>query len=213
MGIRCRHRQGKRTRIGGWGVAIVNGYATLAEIKTYLSTTAATDDARLEAAIEAASRAIDATCRREFFATSATRYFEAEASDYISLADDLLSITQIAIDIGNRNYIALSPSDYELEPGDQPYTSIHTAPGGTQSFPTGRRGIRIQGSFGFCATGQHPQAIKAACLILAVRYFKRRDAVFGVIGTPELGYTRISAKDPEVAPLLRPYVRMDVYAC
>ena len=194
-------------------MAITNGYATLSQIKTYLSTSSTNDDARLENAIEAASRAIDAACRRVFFATSATRYFEAEASDYISLPDDLLSVTELAIDQGNRNYQALAASDYELEPGTAPYTSIHTAPGGIYSFPTGRRGIRINGSFGFCATGSHPDAINAACLILAVRYFKRRDAAFGVIGTPELGYTRILGKDPEVSALLMPFKRMAVYAC
>ena len=194
-------------------MAITNGYATLSQIKTYLSTSSTNDDARLENAIEAASRAIDAACRRTFFATSATRYFEAEATDYISLPDDLLSVTELAIDTGNRNYVALSASDYELEPGTAPYTSIHTAPGGTRYFPTGRRGIRINGSFGFCATGSHPDAINNACLILAVRYFKRRDAAFGVIGTPELGFTRIQSKDPEAASLIMPYRRMAVYAC
>lgn len=191
-------------------MAIVNGYATLAEIKTYLSTASTNDDARLESAIESASRAIDATCRRQFFATTATRYFEAEESDYLSLPDDLLSVTELAIDLGNRNYVALAATDYELEPNTTPYTSIYISPTGAQSFPLGRRGVRIQGSFGYCATGSHPQAIKSACLILAVRYFKRRDAAFGVLGTPELGYTRITSKDPEVSALLSAYRRVEV---
>lgn len=194
-------------------MAITNGYATLSQIKTYLSTASTNDDARLENAIEAASRAIDANTRRVFYATTATRYFEAEASDYISLPDDLLSITSLAVDAGNRNYVILAVSDYELEPGATPYTSIHTAPGGTRDFPLGRRGIRIEGSWGYNATGSYPDAINQACLILAVRFFKRRDAAFGVIGTPELGYTRIASKDPEVSMLLSPYRRIAVYAC
>jgi hypothetical protein len=194
-------------------VAITNGYATLSQIKTYLSTSSTNDDARLESAIEAASRSIDATCRRTFFSTTATKHFEAEASDYASLPDDLLSATAVSIDLGNRNYIVLPATDYEFEPNETPYTSIHTAPGGINSFPTGRRGMRIAGNWGFCTTGSHPDAINNACLILAVRYFKRRDAAFGVIGTPELGFTRILATDPEVKSLLMPYRKIGVYAC
>ena len=189
-------------------MAITNGYATLSQIKTYLSTSSTNDDARLENAIEAASRAIDTLCRRYFYLTSGTRYYEAEASDYISVPDDIYSISAISIDTGNRVYVALAPTDYEIEPGQAPYTSIHTAPGGTKSFPLGRRGIRITGDFGFCATGAHPDAINNACLILAVRYFKRRDAAFGVLGTPEIGFQRITARDPEVRQLLYPYIRM-----
>lgn len=189
-------------------MSITNGYATLSQIKTYLSTTSTNDDARLENAIEAASRAIDGLCRRYFFLTADTRYYEAEASDYISIPDDIYNVTEISIDAGNRNYVALASSDYELEPGQPPYMSIHTAPGSAIAFPSGRRGIKIQGNFGYCATGQYPDAINNACLILAVRYFKRRDAAFGILGTPEIGFQRITPRDPEVRQLLYPYIRM-----
>lgn len=194
-------------------MAITNGYASLSELKTFLGITASTDDARLELAIEAASRAIDAECARQFYATTATRYFQPDDPRRLTLDDDLLSVTALAIDrSGLRDYATLSASDYELDPEVAPYRTVWMAPGSTQAFPMGRRGVRIQGAWGYCLAGDQPKAITGACLILATRYFKRKDAPFGVLGTPELGYLRITARDPEVRALLQPYRRVQVGA-
>lgn len=194
-------------------MAITNGYASLAELKTYLSITASTDDARLELAIEAASRAIDAECSRQFYATSATRYYQPDDPHRLTLDDDLLSVTSIAVDrSGMRDYANLAATDYELDPEAAPYRTVWIAPASTQAFPLVRRGVRIQGAWGYCLAGDQPQAITRACLILATRFFKRKDAPFGVIGTPELGYLRVTARDPEVRALLSPYRRYQMGA-
>lgn len=194
-------------------MAITHGYASLAELKTYLGITALTDDARLELAIEAASRAIDAECSRQFYATTATRYFEADDPQRFTLDDDLHAVTSIAYDsTGRRDYVALAGADYELDPEAAPYRTVWIAPGSSVAFPMARRGVRVVGAWGYCATGSQPQAITRACLILATRYFKRKDAPFGVIGTPELGYLRVTARDPEVRALLQPYRRYEVGA-
>lgn len=192
-------------------MAITNGYTTLNDLKTYLGITGATDDARLELAIEAASRAIDAECSRAFYATTATRYFAADDPERLDVNDDLLAVTSIAVDkTGRRDYETLAGTDYELEPDAAPYRSIFIAPGSTQTFPMFRRGVRVVASWGYCATGSQPQAITRACMILATRYFKRKDAPFGVIGTPELGYLRVTARDPEIRALLNPYRRYEM---
>jgi hypothetical protein len=195
-------------------MAIVNGYATLSELKTWLGITGSTDDARLELAIEGASRAIDAECSRRFFATTLTKYFEATAPMRVDFDDDLLSVTSVDIDLtGLRAYTALSVTDYELEPEVAPYRQAYIAPGSSQSFPVEqRRAVRVVGSWGYNATGSHPQAINRACLILATRYFKRKDAPFGVLGTPELGFMRVTSRDPEVRALLQPYRRYEMGA-
>jgi len=195
-------------------MAITNGYATLAEIKTWLGITGSTDDTRLELAIEAASRAIDMECSRQFYATTATRYFKATAPLRVDLDDDLLAITSISTDTtGLRTYSALLVSDYELEPDVAPYRQVYIAPGSSRSFPLDeRRGVQVIGDWGYCATGSQPQAINRACLLLATRYFKRKDAPFGVLGTPELGFMRVTAKDPEVRALLQPYRRYEMGA-
>ena len=195
-------------------MAIVNGYATLSELKTWLGITGANDDARLESAIEAASRAIDMECSRRFYAETLTRYFKATAPLRVDLDDDLLTVTSISTDTtGLRSYSALTVNDYELEPEAAPYRQIYIAPGSNRAFPLDeRRGVRVIGDWGYCATGSHPQAINRACLLLATRYFKRKDAAFGVLGTPELGFMRVTSKDPEVRALLQPYRRYEMGA-
>jgi hypothetical protein len=195
-------------------MAIVNGYATLQELKTWLGITGTTDDARLELAIEAASRAIDMECSRRFFAETLTRYFMATAPLRVDLDDDLLTVTSIAIDTtGYRAYKTLQVSDYELEPEVAPFRQAYIAPGSQEAFPVeARRGVRIVGDWGYNATGSHPQAINRACLLLATRYFKRKDAPFGILGTPELGFMRVTSRDPEVRALLQPYRRYEMGA-
>lgn len=195
-------------------MAITNGYTSLIDLKTYLGMSGSADDARLELAIEAASRAIDAECSRQFFTTSATRYFETDDPLRCDLDDDLQTVTSIAYDsTGRRDYIVLAGTDYELDPEAAPYRTIYIAPGSTAAFPIEqRRGVRVIGAWGYCAAGSQPQAITRACLILATRYFKRKDAPFGVVGTPELGFMRVTSRDPEVRALLNPYRRYELGA-
>jgi hypothetical protein len=71
-------------------MAITNGYTTLADLKTYLGISGTTDDARLELAVEAASRAIDMECSRRFFPVTETRYFQATSPLRVDLDDDLV---------------------------------------------------------------------------------------------------------------------------
>ena len=195
-------------------MAITNGYTTLSDLKTYLGISGSTDDARLELAIEAASRAIDMECSRRFFTVSETRYFQATSPLRVDLDDDLLTVTEIATDTtGMRDYSAFTVNDYELEPVTAPFRQVYISPKSARAFPINeRRGVRINAAWGYCATGSQPQAITRACLILATRYFKRKDAAFGVLGTPELGFVRVTSKDPEVRALLQPYRRYEMGA-
>ena len=121
-------------------MAITNGYCSLSDLKTYLGITGSTDDARLELAIEAASRAIDAETSRRFYALSLTIFPIADRSDSVMLPDDLLTITELATDdTGTRVYTAWAGSDYELEPEAAPYRTIWVAPGSSKAFAPGER--------------------------------------------------------------------------
>ena len=77
-------------------MAIINGYATLAEFKALLGITStnATDDSIIEDCIEAASRYIDGKTRRTFYARTETRYFSVPdgGERQLDLDDDLLTI-------------------------------------------------------------------------------------------------------------------------
>jgi hypothetical protein len=194
-------------------MAITNGYASLAELKARLGITDSQDDGVLEAVAEAASRAIDNWTGRVFYATTATRYFTAEAGDLL-FTDDLLTVTTLktisANSAGTRTYgDTWAATDYDLEPFNAtPKTRIRINPGGRYAFPAEAKGVEIAGSWGYAATA--PDAVNEACLLQAARLFKRKDAPFGVAGTPETGTMQLPRLDPDVRMLLEPYRRLEV---
>ena len=106
-------------------------------------------------------------------------------------------------------------TDYDLMPLNAaldgwPYTWIETAPEGRYAFSRVRKGVEIIGKFGFSATA--PATIKEACLLLAEKQFKRKDAVFGMAGAADLGtltamITRAALADGEIKLMLDPYIR------
>lgn len=54
---------------------------------------------------------------------------------------------------------------------------------------------------------RYPGPVVEACVILATRLFRRKDAPFGVIGSAEFGLERIAANDPDVKRLMMPFAR------
>ncbi len=59
---------------------------------------------------------------------------------------------------------------------------------------------------------RYPGPIVEACIIQAARIFRRKDAPFGVVGTPEIGMVRIVSLDPDVKQMIAPYKRLVVGA-
>lgn len=194
-------------------MAITNGYATLAELKTALNITDNVDDARLELAIETASREIDSFTGRYFYnAGTATRYFAAD--DYINTSiDDLISLTSLetASNLDKTFDVTWSADNYQLEPLNGvvggltgwPYTSIRAV--NILLFPKyqDRATVKVVGTWGWSAV---PTAIKTATLLQAARIFKRADAPFGAAGYGDVGIIRVSASiDPDVRQAIAPY--------
>ena len=69
------------------------------------------------------------------------------------------------------------------------------------------KGVEIIGKFGYSSTT--PANIEEACLLMAERLFKRKDAVFGITGSPEMGVLRqILRDDPEIKTLLHGMVKV-----
>ena len=199
-------------------MTITNGYCTLAQIKARLDIADFQDDAILESVIQGVSRSIDAMTGRRFYSTTAdeTRYYTAQFGDVLYV-DDLLSITTLKTDDdGDKTYEnTWTTDDYDLLPDNaalegRPYTRIDLAAYGDYTFPIGtRKGIQIVGKFGYCATDSHPDVVREACLIQAARIWKRKDAPFGVTGSPEMGQmSPISKIDPDVELLLRGVTRL-----
>ena len=209
---------------GGVAASIVTSEALpLTEVAgdtvTITDVTDVIDDATLESVVTAISRAIDNVTGRRFYRNTVdeTRYYTAEEGDIFFCPDDIGSITTLKMDQdGDRTYEeTLTTSDYDLMPYNAsadgwPYTWIETTPQGDYSFSRMRKGIEIIGKFGFASST--PATIKEACLLLAEKQFKRKDAVFGMAGAADLGTVVAMARrailaDSEIQLMLDPYKR------
>jgi hypothetical protein len=196
-------------------VAITNGYATLAELKSSLTITDSDDDALLELAITSTSRMIDDFTGRFFYANGTVgspviRYYTP--NDPWTLAvDDYVSISEIATDDNfNQTWSTVwAASDFLKEPVNNslrgwPYTRLLAT--GRYVFPYYLpQACKVTGVWGWPAV---PAEVNQACIIQSSRIFVRKQSPFGIAGTPELGTVRLSSRlDPDVQAFLRPINR------
>lgn len=195
-------------------------YATTAELKAFLRIPAldTEDDTHLAAALTASSRAIDFQAGRQFgnVAAPEARLFEVVGHGssrwplFVSI-DDLYDTTGLTI---RYSTVAEPPvydqavTEYRLWPfnaadNGRPYERLlHVA-----GVPVGHwRVVEITALWGWAAV---PGTIKAATLLQASRFFARRNAPFGVAGSPDMGseVRLLSKVDPDVAVMVRPYAR------
>ena len=196
-------------------MAITNGYATLADLKAALRITDSVDDSLIEISIEAASREIDGHCNRVFYSTSGTRVYNP-VDTFVTNTDDIVSVTTLKTSSNAEVYDQTwKTTDFQLEPLNgvsgglvQPYTRIRAV--GDYLFPIWSVGstynnfapVQVVGVFGWSAI---PTAVKQACILLAMRQFKRYDSPLGVAGFGDLGAIRVGRVDPDVEALLQPF--------
>ena len=199
-------------------MAITNGYCSLADVKSALRITDAVDDSLIELSIEAASREIDGYCQRAFYPTTGTRVFNSTDS-LLCETDDIISVTTLKTSSDGVSYNdTWTVADYQLEPLNgvsaglaQPYTRIRAI--GALVFPiwsvtgtyTNFAGVQIAGVFGWAAA---PTSVKQACILLAMRQFKRYDSPLGVAGFGDIGVMRVGRVDPDVEALLMPFKKV-----
>jgi len=189
-------------------------YATTAELKAYLRIDSGdtVDDVQLPLAVTAASRAVDLTTHRQFGQVAAaesrlyTPRLDCSRDRWVIQLDDLMDVTGFTLTI-TAGAITL----YTLEPLNapqrgRPYTRVVVSKDSLIK-PKGEIGeVAAVGKWGWAAV---PTTIKEATLVQGSRFNKRRDAPFGVAGSPELGSElRLLAKvDPDVAVMLASYTR------
>lgn len=204
-------------------MAIANGYATLAQIKSALRIASgdATDDALLEMAVESASRLIDAYCGRNFIlAGTATRYYNTE-NPYVVQIDDARSISQVQTSTGLDGVYdttwtigtAGGQGDAQPEPINDylggvvwPYTRIRAI--GDYTFPTGpENSIKVTAVFGW---PNIPVTVTQATILQSSRIFTRLQSPLGVAGFGDMGIMRVSrGLDPDVVQLVEGYRRVN----
>lgn len=150
-------------------------YATLEELKQALNIRSTTYDQELNALLEAATDLIDAWTRSTFVAVNDTRYFDYQTSTRLWLdfpLHDLVSIT-------NGDGTIIFPSDVVLYPlSGPPYAWIilkSTADTLFTASPAGAADIAVTGVWGHLdSSGNTPQPIRRACVIVASWLFNRR---------------------------------------
>jgi hypothetical protein len=200
-------------------LAIVNGYATLADVKAAARITDTIDDGLLEIAIESSSRDIDAYTERVFFSTGATAVARVYIPQdiYLVETDDIISVTTLKSDsTGNGTFdVTWAASDYQLEPLngraggiDTPATRIRAI--GDYLWPvyeprnvnSNQASVQVTGVFGFASI---PSAIKQATILASLRAYKRYESPTGVLGFSDIGVVRVGRLDPDVERLVSPY--------
>lgn len=193
-------------------------YIATADLKSYLRITGSADDAELALDITAASRAVDSTAFRQFGkvgSAEARKYtprFDCTLGTYglwVIPIDDLMDATGLTVSVA-----AGSITDYTLWPLNaamrgRPWTRLVVGKDSTIK-PKGEVGevTASTDKWGWTAV---PDTIKLCTRLQAARLFKRRDAPFGIAGSPDTGSElRLLAKvDPDLAVSLKPYIRWD----
>ena len=201
-------------------MAIVNGYATLAEVKAAARITDNIDDSLLETAIESSSRDIDAYTERVFFSSGATAIARVYIPQdiYLVETDDIISVTTIKSDSGGNGTFDITwnlSTDVQLEPLNglaggifTPTTRIRAI--GNYLWPiyeprnvnSNQASVQVTGVFGFSSV---PVAIKQATILASLRAYKRYESPTGVLGFSDMGVVRVGRLDPDVERLVAPY--------
>jgi hypothetical protein len=176
-----------------------------------------TDDLVLEMAISSASRIIDNATNRQFGLSDSTismvytpEYDPTLCRYYVNIFDVMTASGLVVnFDSDDDGDYETAVTTYRLLPFNnaaksKPWTQIVFDTGTV--VPTELGSCEVVAKYGWSAV---PTTIKKATLIQAARIVKRRDAPFGVAGSPEMGneLRLLSKIDPDVQVLVNPYKR------
>jgi hypothetical protein len=187
-------------------------YVTAAELKSYVRITDTDDDAELALAITAASRAVDRHTNRQFGLVAApeerkyTACWDRRRRRWVVEIDDLMTTTGLVIttDAGEVDAYSLQPIN-AAEKGE-PWTRIVVDPESAVAPTAAENGVTAEAQWGWTTA---PTTVDLATLLQASRFFTRRNAPFGIAGSPDVGSEmRLLARvDPDVAVTLGPFIR------
>lgn len=193
-------------------------YLTPTDLAAWLNIGDSEDDARIAAAVTAASRAVEKYCGQVFTLGSGT-----SARVYTPTTDDRCIVDPIATtsgvvvaidtsNVGTYDQTWVYNTDYLLAPfngvvdgvGGWPYTEVVTA--GYLDFPTWgeRPRVQVTAQWGWPAV---PDDVSFAVRLKAAKLFRRATSPDGIAGGMDIGIIRVSRyEDPDVVQLLSPYV-------
>lgn len=200
----------------------VADYVTPDQMKATLSLTGESfADADVATACTASSRAIDQACSRVFYvdaAATVTRFYTPEDTLLLPI-DDLVQLSSMNVDRdGNGTFeetwtlttdFVLQPPNAPVDFGGRPYELVRVRRfSGNRWLPAGiENSVQIVGKWGWPAV---PAEIVNATTIYAHRLLRRsRESPFGIVwpGQGESAAMRIGQQDPDVAGLIKPYMK------
>jgi hypothetical protein len=165
-------------------------YATPAELAAYVRVTDNFDQVPMQAAVTAASRAIDYYCKRQFGIASGlitrafTPWFDRYKQRWTCDIEDLMTFVGlvISVDDGTGTY-PYTVTDYELRPVNAPADS---EPWTQVLLPTANlvgldAEVQMLAHWGWTTI---PDPVHSATLLQASRFLTRRDSPYGVAGSP-----------------------------
>jgi hypothetical protein len=204
-------------------------YATADDLRDFVRIDDDADDAVLSAALAGASRMIDNAADprpgwvRQFGRTDApeARYFTPSRRGYgVPVRDQWVAVTDdiadpdgpvdVAVDgTGDGSFLPVTGCialPINAAAKGEPGTSVLFSRSSMRVPPLLAECVRVLVSWGWPVV---PEAIHEASMLQASRLVSRRDAPFGVAGSPETGSeVRLLARlDPDVENLVRPFVR------
>lgn len=197
-------------------MAISNGYATLAELKSYLKIEDSMEDSLLENIVEAASRSIDRIANRRFYLDSSASARTYRPSDLLRVfVDDFGSTSGLVVKTdpnASGTYVTtlVVNTDFIVEPVNasakgRPWNYITIVSGESFSLPTNYRPqVEVTARWGWPSV---PDDINQATLILSADLYKRKDSIGGVLGLSELGAIRMSPLGRDITAMVRAYKR------
>lgn len=191
-------------------------YCTVPELAAYRRIEDSDDDAELQLAVTAASRAIDRATDRQFGKTDSTetRTFEARWSRRLGLyvvdVDDIMTATGLVVTVSSSAVTAYRKYPLNADKQGRPWEQIALGSATPDTLGSGPPTVDITATFGWSAV---PATIKNACLLEASRFFADKNAPFGVAGSPDQGNElRLLAKvHPDVEVMLTSYRRYGSY--
>lgn len=196
-------------------------YVTVADLKRYVRIPAADleDDAELATAITSASRAIDRSADRQFGQTAAvedriyTASFDRFRSRWVVDIDDVMTDTGLVVaadraDDGSFStpITAFRLHPFNAAPESRPWTKVIVDRSAAEQPNDVEGGVQVTAQFGWLAI---PESIIQATLLQASRFFARRQAPFGIAGSPDVGSEMrlLNRVDPDVEVSIGPYRR------
>lgn len=187
-------------------------YVTVDGLAAYLRIDDADDDVELAHAIAAASRAVDHACNRQFgkVDTAEARTYTArpdyEGGYWVADVDDYQTATGLAVTVDSDAVTTYDKAPLNAAAKARPWTRVAFTADSEHLPTTHPHRVAVTALWGWTAV---PAAVAQATLLQAARFFTRRNAPFGIAGSPDQGSEmRLLARvDPDVAVALRDYMR------